>query len=307
MRWSGLALVLGFVPAAWAESPPKPPEPGGGPPPAEIDEAQAFEMAMAEMRATRGPAVAGKLGSNATVDVPDGFYLIPQESMGRLNEMVQNLSSGNEAGALLSFDGNSAIYFDFESIGYVEEEEKDDLDADEMLEALRKGQEEANTQRKARGMAPMHLTGWQQAPFYNEATHSLEWGVVIGRDQPGAETVNYNTRRLGRHGVMSVVLAGEKETIQPDIARMNRVLEKFKFSDGEDYASFQEGDKLAEIGLTALVVGGGLALAAKTGLLGKIWKFLVLGVAAVGAGIAKLLGRKKKPPEGGGEDTAAPS
>ena len=57
------------------------------------------------------------------------------------------------------------------------------------------------------------------------------------------------------------------------------------------------GKKVAEYGLGALVAGGVLA---KTGVLGAIgkfllaaWKFIAIGVVAIGAGIKKFIGKKK--------------
>jgi hypothetical protein len=52
---------------------------------------------------------------------------------------------------------------------------------------------------------------------------------------------------------------------------------------------FQPGDRLAGYGLTALVGGGAVAVAAKTGLLQKFGKFLVFLVVGALAGLKKLL------------------
>ena len=61
------------------------------------------------------------------------------------------------------------------------------------------------------------------------------------------------------------------------------------------------GDKVAAIGLGALVLGGAAAVATKKGLWGIIggflaatWKFLIAGAVALFAGAGKLFGRKKK-------------
>jgi hypothetical protein len=44
--------------------------------------------------------------------------------------------------------------------------------------------------------------------------------------------------------------------------------------------------------LTALVVGGATAVAAKSGLLKGLWKLIVAGVVGIGAFVKKILGRK---------------
>jgi uncharacterized membrane-anchored protein len=71
------------------------------------------------------------------------------------------------------------------------------------------------------------------------------------------------------------------------------------FDPGQRYADFNPStDKLAAYGIAALVAGG---IAAKAGLFAKLGvillaakKFIILVVAAIGAGIKKLFGRKDK-------------
>ena len=80
---------------------------------------------------------------------------------------------------------------------------------------------------------------------------------------------------------------------------MQNVLAFSDFTAGNGYADFNSStDKVAEYGIAALVAGG---VAAKMGLFAKLFalllafkKALVLGVIAVGVGIKKLLGIKKK-------------
>ncbi|HYH46931.1 MAG TPA: DUF2167 domain-containing protein, partial [Thermoanaerobaculia bacterium] len=73
------------------------------------------------------------------------------------------------------------------------------------------------------------------------------------------------------------------------------MLQSFAYKPGNRYAEFTSGDKVAEYGLTALIAGGAGAAAAKFGLFGvigkmlaKAWKFVILGVAALAAGLRKL-------------------
>ena len=47
------------------------------------------------------------------------------------------------------------------------------------------------------------------------------------------------------------------------------------------YSDFRAGDKVAEYGLATLVAGGATAVAAKTGLLAKLWKLIAAGIAAL--------------------------
>ena len=135
--------------------------------------------------------------------------------------------------------------------------------------------------------------GWDVPPKYDETTHNLEWAV---RGQcEGRQILNYNTRLLGRKGVIGAVLIVEPESLPETLPTMRNLLTKFSFSSGETYAEYRPGDKIAKYGLGALVVGGAAVGAAKLGLfawlavfLKKGWKLVVVAAAAVASFFKKL-------------------
>ena len=65
----------------------------------------------------------------------------------------------------------------------------------------------------------------------------------------------------------------------------NGMIGGYTYSPGFKYAEWRSGDKVAAYGLTALVAGGAGVALAKSGLLVKFWKLIVVGV---GAGLAAL-------------------
>jgi uncharacterized membrane-anchored protein len=108
--------------------------------------------------------------------------------------------------------------------------------------------------------------------------------------------INYNVRVLGRNGVMSVELVGSPEAVAAAMPKFRTLLAGFSYASGNKYAEFKPGDKIAKYGLTALITGGSAAVLLKTGILQKFLKFIIIGVAAVGAAVAKffkkIFGRK---------------
>jgi uncharacterized membrane-anchored protein len=99
---------------------------------------------------------------------------------------------------------------------------------------------------------------------------------------------------------MEIVLVCEPDNLQTTLPEFRSVMAKHSFQTGETYAEYKSGDKVAKYGLAALVVGGAAVGAAKLGLfawlavaLKKFWKFIIVGVVAVGAAIKKLFGGNK--------------
>ena len=81
----------------------------------------------------------GNIGSNATIEIPAGYRYTDSSGTIELMEFYGNLTSGKELGYLSPEDFSWFAIFEFDEVGYVKDDEKDQLDADKILEELRKG------------------------------------------------------------------------------------------------------------------------------------------------------------------------
>lgn len=237
-----------------------------------------------------GPAI-GNLSGTAEVHVPAGYVFADANDTRIIMEAMQNPTSGQEMGFIAPAGEDWFVVFEFEDVGYVRDDEKNSLDSDAMLKAIKKGTEAGNEERRRRGWPIMTILGWEQKPRYNETTHNLEW--AIRGESEGNLVINYNTRLLGRSGVMRVTLVTDPTTLAPTLPKFKSLLEGYNFKKGHKYAEYRQGDKAAKYGLTALVVGGASAVAVKTGLFKWIWKGLVVGGLALIAFLKNMFSRKK--------------
>jgi len=232
------------------------------------------------------------LGSEARIDIPEGFLFADSKDAQSFLELCENPTSGMELGLVGPADLSWFAIFEFDKVGYVKDDEKESLDPEAILQSLRKGNEYANEERRKRGWATMEILGWEYPPAYNEQTHNLEW-CVVGRSEEQI-TANYNTRLLGRRGVMNATLVADQESLESIVPTYAGLLEGFAYEKGRSYAEYKSGDKVAEYGLTALMTGGAVAVAAKTGLLKKFWKLLLFGLLALAGFLKKILGFERK-------------
>lgn len=235
-----------------------------------------------------------KVGAISTLKVPAGWLYTGAPGAKSFLEATQNIPDGDELAVLLDNQNSNNVWvmFSFDESGYVKDDDKDDLDADEMLEGFVKGTEQANEIHRSRGESTLTITGWLQVPRYDEASHNLEWALKAV-SSTGGEVVNYNVRVLGRKGMMEVALIASPDELTAELPRLREILKNFAFTESENYAAFTQGDKIAEYGLAGVVGGGALVVAAKSGLLAKFWKLILVGIAAVGGGLKKLFGGKK--------------
>jgi uncharacterized membrane-anchored protein len=87
---------------------------------------------------------------------------------------------------------------------------------------------------------------------------------------------------------MSVQLVADSSSIDDATREFNAALDGYSYNQGQRYAEFVKGDKLAGYGLTALIAGGAGAAAVKSGLLQKFWKLIVVAFVALIGGARKI-------------------
>lgn len=245
----------------------------------------------------------GKLGDKAEIFIPRGYRFADGEGARKLKHLFGNPPSDLELGVLTTEEIGHWILFEFDESGYVKDDEKDQIDADALLETMSQSQEAANARRKEMGMNELVLDGWAVPPRYNTKTNNLEWALRVKSVPDGDVSVNYNTKLLGRKGVMSVKLICDPEQLQSLLPQYEEIIAGYSYIEGERYAEFREGDKVAKYGLTALIAGTGAFAAAKMGLFGKLGVFfaklgkgaILLVIAAI-AGLKKLFGSRQQPP-----------
>lgn len=249
----------------------------------------------------------GDLGGVAKVAIPKGYRFTPGSGASRVLELFGNLPMASASGMLTTEGFGPWIIFSYDDSGHVKDDEKNKINADELLERRREGLAESNQVRKERGIHELEILGWAMPPRFNDTTKTLEWAMRIQSvGGKGGESVNYETRLLGREGSMKVQLVCGPEEFQPLLAEFQKVMGGFSYIDGQRYAEFREGDKVAKYGLTALIAGTGVFAATKMGLFGKLsllfakmGKGVILVIAAGLAGLKKLFGKlfgSRQPP-----------
>jgi uncharacterized membrane-anchored protein len=245
-----------------------------------------------------GPLKA-KLGDLAEIDVPKGYIFADAANSKLFMKETGNLVTNTEYGTIAKQGEDWFVIFEFNESGYVKDDDQGELDADALLSSLQESNRAGNEERKKQGIPSLTIEGWFEKPHYDSASHNLVWATIL-RSEDGGKNINHNMRILGRKGVMSATLVAGQEQMQASLPEYNQLIKAYTYTPDNLYSAFKAGDKVAEYGLSALVLGGAAAAAVKTGLLKTILKFLVagwklvaVGLFALGAAIKKLFDRKK--------------
>jgi uncharacterized membrane-anchored protein len=280
----GCVLICGLLSSAFAQDQP-----------ATDSDHNTIRKQISELQWIRGPQQVQLFG-NSTLEVPAGYVFLNPAETAKLETITHNIGGGTEY-FLAPEDLHWGAHFSFKDDGYVKDDEK--IDAPSLLQSIKDGTTAANKIRRERGWDEMEVIGWQTAPHYETKTNRLEWAVT-GKDlKSDTAVVNFNTRILGRGGVMSVVLIADPQDLSAATEEFKSTLGGFAYSPGQRYAEYRPGDKVAKYGLAALVTGGAAAIAVKTGLWKVIvgaavagWKFIAAAFVALFGGIMKRFKRK---------------
>jgi uncharacterized membrane-anchored protein len=237
-----------------------------------------------------------QLFGNSSLQVPADYVFLDQAETAKLQALQHNLSNGTEY-FFAPKNGRWEVFFSYSDDGYVKDDEK--IDAAALLKNIEENTVAGNKMRRERGWDEMQVVGWQTPPHYETQTNRLEWAIDGKNLRTNDAVVNFNTRILGRGGVMSAVLVSSPDQLDEAIADFKSTLTGFEYLPGKRYAEYKPGDKIAKYGLAALITGGAAAIAVKTGLwkviLGGLvagWKFIAAAAVAIFGGIARRFKRK---------------
>lgn len=148
----------------------------------------------------------------ATLIVPEGYkYLDEEQSKKVLTDLWGNppsdtygmLFKENEfpLDSMMSF----VIEISFTEDGYVDDEDAENIDYDELLEDMKKSVIENNELRVKEGYGKMELIGWANKPYYDSDKKKLYWAKELLFEGDELSTLNYDVRILGRKGYLVIL------------------------------------------------------------------------------------------------------
>jgi uncharacterized membrane-anchored protein len=183
-------------------------------------------------------------------------------------------------------DAGWAVTINYEENGYVKDDDAEKIDYSDLLKKMQQEAKDASPERIKEGYDAIDLVGWAAPPHYDKATHKLYWAKDLKFGDEKEDTHNYDIRILGRRGVLVLGAISSMDEFPIIDKKVPDILAMVDFQPGNTYAEFDpKVDKVAEYGLAALVAGGALAGAAKLGLFGLLFKYIVVAVLALKKGI----------------------
>lgn len=246
--------------------------------------------------------------ANGTINlsIPAGFHFLnAEQSRYVLEDLWGNLKDSSILGMVFPIDKGPlddtsfAYVVTYDQMGYVKDDDADDIKYDELLKTLKEENNAANAERIKQGMPSFTIIGWAQPPFYDKTNKVLHWAKEIKVEGSETNTLNYDIRILGRKGVLSFNAIGGIDQLPKVKKDIDAILKMATFTEGNKYSDFDPKiDEVAAWTIGGLVAGKVLAKVGLWAVFAKFFKFILIGVVAAGGAIWRFItGRKKKEEE----------
>jgi uncharacterized membrane-anchored protein len=235
--------------------------------------------------------------------IPKGFrFLDKKQTKYVLTDLWGNPEDKDILGLLVPInkkvmDEDSWIFtISYDQIGFVEDDDAEDIDYNELLKEQQKEINAANPEREKQGYEAIKFIGWASNPHYDNNAKILHWAKELKFGKSELNTLNYNLRILGRKGMFLLNAVATMNELGQVKASIPKVIKSIQFDKGYKYADFDEdkGDHIAEWTIGGLVAGKILAKVGFWALIVKFWKIIAVAVFGAGSFICKKIKRKRE-------------
>lgn len=190
----------------------------------------------------------------ATLNLPAGYTaLIPPDSESFLRLNGNPTPAGRPDDFIVASENNNATWFadlSYIDVGYIRD--NDTFDPKSLLKIQQDLNERDNTLRQQQKMNRAKFVGWALLPSYNPDTHRVEWAFQLASSD-GARTEDLNIRVLSRKGYIHVILVDTPDRIPTDMPILNSLISGLTIDEGNQYADYKLGDRLAPYGINGLI------------------------------------------------------
>ena len=240
-------------------------------------------------------------GVNASIKInKEDFYLINKEDMNQYSYWTWGTPTGGWD--LLLRSKGYMLFIETNDDGYVNIEDWNNVDTDRWIKILNENAQEELEKNEGKDIDLATKFTWVKKPKLDRKKNMVFYAYeVLWND--GVTSLESRTLILGKNGYSSLVFTTtDEETPYSQLAnKFSNKAETFKFNEGSTYSEYKTGDKIAAVGIGALLattlgvkaLSPGL-LATLGKLLAKFWFILLLPFIFIGKLIDSLKTKRKR-------------
>ena len=176
--------------------------------------------------------------------------------------------------------------FSYVDSGYVEIDDWKNIDSEKFLEEMNENSQKNNPERTKNNMSTIDKINWNKKPTLDRSKNAVYYSFKLDWSD-GTSTMNATSILLGRRGYTDVTYSSWPDNY--DNNDLVKISEIHNFNDEQQYKDWKSGDKVAAVGIGALLAATLGVKALKPGLLvglalllKKFWFIILLPLAFIG-------------------------
>ena len=218
--------------------------------------------------------------ANSKIDISSRFRILENEDANQFLYWSNGVQFPHVKIYAIDQNEGSQIYFFYEESGYVKTNDWTDVDPDKFLEQLKKLYKTANEERKKNNLAYVLDVSWKKKPYLDGIYDSVYYALDV-KWSDNTSSQEGTALILGREGYTTAIyVAGDNGYNEQILLNLSKI---HKFNATKEYKDWKSGDKVAALGIGALLASTLGIKALKPGLIAgallilkKFWFILFL-------------------------------
>lgn len=191
-------------------------------------------------------------------------------------------------------------YYDFEfsDSGLIKIDDWEKINANDFIKEKRETAKQNNPSRQAKGLSTITNIKWNEKPTLDRQNNQVYYSLLVTWSD-GQQSIDSKILTLGRRGYTTITLVSSPESYSP--ALLKSMSKNYQYGKNEKYTDWKSGDKVAALGIGALLASSLGLKAVKPGLLAvilgflkKFWFIIFLPFIALGNVFKKMFSKGKK-------------
>ena len=211
-----------------------------------------WEVAFLELNFESNQAQYDFKNAHQSYNLLEGWEILREDDARKFLFYINGSDTFKDVEAVaLSQDFEYQLIFSYHDIGFVDDSDWELLDSDTLLEGLIEGTNDANKERLANNVSPLHVLGWESRPTYDRDKETAYFAVNLNQD--GEVMTNSRALKLGRDGFTSITLVGPSQGKLESKSVLMVGINNHNYDEGYRYSDYEKGNRIADIGLGSLL------------------------------------------------------
>ena len=256
-----------------------------------------FTEKIAKLKWKKGPGYISHDKAKASIYFNDEYYVLKGEDA----RQILYWNNGVEIPTDIYAENTKRGYyydFKFRESGLIKIDDWAKVNANDFIKERRTIAKENNPARASKGLETVASMQWNEKPTLDKRNNQVYYSILV-KWSDGQSSIDSKIITLGRRGYTEISLVSSPQSYSPIL--LKDMSKKYKYNKDEKYTDWKSGDKVAAVGIGALLATSlGLkavkpgVLAVILGLLKKFWFVILIPFLALGSFVKRLFKGKSK-------------